>query len=486
MASAQRFPSRLLSRRFARNQEEMKSLKSTFSIFLLFLFSLGQTKAQSKEELSYQEYIQNILLFHPLAQSIKLNEQNAELQNMVSKGLLDPLFYTDFANKNFNEKEYYSTVSSKLVIPTTYGVDFVAGYNYNRGYFLNPYDNTNSDVLWNIGIEANLLQGFRNNERSIGIQQTALYAQQFLNQSKLQLNNLIYSATLEYLNWQALYQMQNIYQENLELSMEYAKQTKVLYQGGEKTAMDTEEAEIYLQKAKNELEKNSYYLLKATAGVESYLWYNSGSLKLAQNTVPQRQIPQWNIPEPNANDIANNPFLLEYQQKIALSKLEQTLKAEKLKPKLKLKYNPLFSNLNPSGFNGLQNYTFGLELTTPILFRAEKAQVQLGELKIDALEFELANKTRELEIKLENNLALQEKLKTINEISAKNIVGYKKLLDGEIELYKFGESSVFLLNKRQESYITEKIKFLETQLQLNIERLTYTFLNQTLDADPSL
>ncbi|MFT5169157.1 MAG: hypothetical protein ACI8P3_004405, partial [Saprospiraceae bacterium] len=61
-----------------------------------------------------------------------------------------------------------------------------------------------------------------------------------------------------------------------------------------------------------------------------------------------------------------------------------------------------------------------------------------------------------------------------------NVENYKRLLDGENEKFRFGESSVFLLNKRQEKYINGQIKLIEIFIKSQIEILNFLYYSNQL------
>lgn len=65
-------------------------------------------------------------------------------------------------------------------------------------------------------------------------------------------------------------------------------------------------------------------------------------------------------------------------------------------------------------------------------------------------------------------------------IAEQNVAGYKRLLDGENEKFLFGESSVFLLNKRQEKYIQSQLKVVSLLVKLGTERLNYLYYTNGL------
>ena len=90
------------------------------------------------------------------------------------------------------------------------------------------------------------------------------------------------------------------------------------------------------------------------------------------------------------------------------------------------------------------------------------------------------NKRNELQNKIESGwqqlLLLQEQLILLSN----NVENYKRLLDGENEKFNYGESSVFLLNKRQEKYINGQLKLIETYIKRQMELLNFLYFSNQL------
>src|SRR5690606_9404595 len=182
------------------------------------------------------------------------------------------------------------------------------------------------------------------------------------------------------------------------------------------------------------------------------------------------------------SSIVNHPIILASINKLSHYEIEQRLKREKLKPKLKLNYNPLLAT---SANNIIPNYSindhkFGFDFSMPLLLRSEKADILRGEIKIQEAELDIQDKTNELQNKIENSWQqqrlLQEQLTLLN----LNVENYRRLLDGEQEKYNFGESSVFLLNRRQEKYIEGRLKLIEIHIKKQIELLNFLYYSNQL------
>lgn len=116
----------------------------------------------------------------------------------------------------------------------------------------------------------------------------------------------------------------------------------------------------------------------------------------------------------------------------------------------------------------------------PLLLRSEKADIVRGEIKIQETELDIQNKTNELQNKIENSWHQQKLLQEQIALLNLNVENYRRLLDGEQEKYNFGESSVFLLNKRQEKYIDGRLKLIEIHIKQQIELLNFLYYSNQL------
>lgn len=435
--------------------------------------------------LTYQEFLKNILSFHPLAKKADLQIPLAEAAMLSARGNLDPSLRSNWNEKNFDRKLYYRQFQGEFQLPTLLGVDIVGGYENTEGIFLNPENTTDAYGLWHLGVEINLLQGLLVNERRTALQQAEVFQQISQNERALLLNNLIYNASKAYLNWQQFDAYQNVLLENIDIARTYFENTRLSFFGGEKTAMDTLEAYILFQDALNLFQKNQTVLVQVRQQVENYLWYDGNPIDLGVATNPEdyeNDILPDDISLETATLVGNHPLILSYLNKRSYFEIEQRLKREKLKPKLKVKYQPLLStsdeSIRPSV--SLADYKWGFGFSMPILNRRQRADVQQGEIKIQELILDFENKSNELANQLDNSLQQLVILQQQITLSEENLERYRLLLAGETEKFNFGESSVFLLNKRQEKYIDGQLKLIELKIKLQKELLTYLFYSNGL------
>lgn len=467
---------------------KFNSIKRIF-IFIFLISVLGTSQAQSDSiTLTHQEYVKHILLFHPIAKKADLQLKAGEAEWLLAKGNLDPIINSSWSQKNFDKKLYYRQYQGKIKVPTQYGVDVVGGYENTEGTYLNPENKTDKLGLWHLGLEANVIQGLLVNERRMAFQKAKIFQEMTENQRKIILNELLYNASKAYLKWQQYYYNQTVLKENINIAQVYLNNTKIAYSNGEKTRMDTLEAFILYQDANTIFQKNEMTLAKYRQNIENYLWYDNIPVDLQEMTQPENYTNKIYASEPNQNPtdrVNNHPLILSYINKKSYYEIEQKLKKEKLKPKLKLKYNPLLGTSDNSiapRFS-LTDFKWGFDFSMPLLLRSERANIQKGEIKIQETALDIQNKINELNNKVEASLQQQLILEQQIALSEQNLEGYQLLLEGENEKFQYGESSVFLLNKRQEKYINGRLKLIELTIKLQQERLNYYYYANRLIND---
>ncbi len=454
-------------------------------IYILFiLISInGFTQNNTNDILTYKEYIFNIISEHPIAKSARLKEKVAKAQLLGAKGGFDPTLISNIDQKQFKGKEYYTIFKNKISIPTPIGVNVTGGFENNDGVFLNPENNITGKGLWSAGLEVNVLQGLLTNARRTSLKQAKVYQNIAKNQQFQLLNKLIYNASKAYAAWQ---QYSSIYQtmiKNVELSKLYLKNTKSALKSGEKTAIDTLEANVYLQNSQIELLKYKQLLVEKKLKVENNLWLNNLPVGLQENILPENDIiPHKSDKIELTRNLDSIPAIAEKIGKKEVLILKQKLNKEKLKPKLKLKYNQLLSTKDDV-FNPMldvDNYKWGASLTLPLFFRTERGKYRESKYKVEEINYEIAYKKTEIQNKILANQQNQTAL--INQINLleKNIKGYERLLNAETLRFDYGESSMFLINKRQEKLIESELKLLSSQNKLILNYLDYLLLTNRI------
>ena len=443
-------------------------------VFLLMNISLiGQEKKDN--ELTYNEFLGYVKKYHPMVKSANLQINNAQANLMMARGGFDPKIEVDFDKKQFKDKTYYSILNSSFKIPTWYGIEVKAGFDNSEGVYLNPENTLPNKGLSSLGINLPLGQGLLINQRMADLQKAKIQLQWSHAERKLQSIEVLHAASIAYFNWK-------LYYSQVQLYKNYLKNAEVRYNGvsrlienGDKSAIDSIEAGIIVRSRKLNLEDSELKLVKSKLELSNYLWLeNNVPLEIQDSIIPEDQLGMTIQETLKTNDllipntaIENHPKINALQSKIAILEVERKLKRNNLLPKIDLGYYYLSE---PSYWNStnFENFKIGVNFSYPLFLRKERGGLQLAKFKIQDAQFtldlervQLKNKIVSQQIEI-NSLVKQRKL-----ISAL-IKDYNTLLASEERLFTFGESSLFLINSRENNLVGSQLS------ELNMENRYYT------------
>lgn len=448
----------------------MKQLTFILAISTFFTTIFAQ---ENSNILTYESFMQQVMENHPSAFRASIVQSSGEALLTQSQGAFDPKLIGNINQKYFNGEQYYSHINGGMQIPTWFGLTGEAGYSLNDGVYLNPENRLPVDGLWYAGLRIELGNGLIIDQRRAEYKKAKLYKTSSELERRILLNQLYLDATIAYRKWQQAYSELSIYQlaiNNAAIRFEAVKESALF---GERPYIDTVEASITVQNRQISLLKAQTNFENSEINLEMYLW-TEGFIPLElENTIPANGLE---IFEPSTIEqldslIANHPYLrintLEMEQK----KIDLQLKREQLKPQLTLKYNaisePINSNLIAN--YSTENYNWGATFSYPILTRNERGGLQLAKLKLE--DQQLKNKINAVEIdykvktSMNNFLLSVEQLIIMQQLVENNF----KMYDAEENLFDLGESSVFMINMRENLWLNSQIQFITSKAQRQLQ-----------------
>lgn len=455
-----------------------------FILYTLLLMSSTGTTQDSLEVLSYEEYIKIVTENHPVIVRANLLRETANGVDQMARGGFDPKIGGEWDQKAFDEKNYYTLASGGLKIPTWYGIEVKTGYNNNSGEFLNDGDFLPSAGLWNAGISIPLGKGLIIDDRRAELQKAKIFAQATEQERIIALNELVYNASIAYLEWQTSYANVAIAIEGVEIAETRFEGTKSSFINGDKAAIDTLESLISIQSRMNDRLKAEQELMNLRMLLDNYLWLDGIlPLEIQDNVRPEViDLAMW---ENEVNTIALNttemlashPELLLYDMKQRNLEVEKRLLREDLKPDLRLAYNPLLASGNngsPQTFN-IGDYKFGATFQYPILQRKSRGKIKITDVKIQNTLLDQRLKAQKIGVQLDLLLNNQGQLVDQYDLMTETIDNYRSLLQAENIKFNIGESSVFLLNSRESKLLDSQYKRVTLQKKLLKNKYSYLF-----------
>lgn len=460
----------------------------SFSLLLLILFS-GSLFGQEDKLLMFEEYMRIVKENHPVTFQAKLLTDMASSTKKIARGGFDPKIEGAWDHKSFDDKNYYSLANGALKVPTWYGIDLKAGYDRNSGEFLSSSDFLPSRGLWNAGISVPLGKGLVIDNRRAELKRADIFRNITEQEQVVMVNELYYKASAVYLNWQAASAYLDIAIEGQELAQIRFDGTRQSFINGDKPAIDTLESFISLQNRQLEVLKAEQMMDNAVIALNNYLWIDGVvPLELEDSAIPEvLDIDLFSFEVDSLAVVqdmwlANHPELLLYDYKIDNLDIDQRLAKEELKPDLRVQYNPLLAVADDALFDEFDrnNYKVGVSFAYPILQRKQRGKIDLNKLKIKDTQFEKTLKNQELQVKLDtyiNNINQTENQYTLLDTTVRN---YDRMLIAENRKFEVGESSVFLVNSRENKYLESRNKMVAAMRKLLMNRFTYLLYSARL------
>ena len=447
----------------------MKNLIRILAAVVLLLF-YQFSFAQDSLKLSHQEFLAIVKKYHPLSFKYQLQNKIAEAELIKAKGNFDPILSGKLGEKNIDGTQYYNQKNIELDIPTWYGININGAYNDLNGEKLNNSETKGG--LAQFGITVPLAKNLLYDKRRAMLDQAKFALKMTEAEQILLTNDLLLEAENTFWEWVKNHEIYNLQRKAVQINLERLALTKKTYNYGERPAIDTVEAASQLQSFQVQERDAFLNFVKSTQELQLFLWKDHQDLyEISQVIFPATSLEEHNgytdfeflVQEVESKQLNNHASLQYYFQKEKILESERRLKWQSFLPKFDFTYNffnkenyraeylPLFDN----------NFQYALKLEIPIFLRQAKAEYQIAQLKISQNQQEIQLKSREISTKIETykNEVLNYHLQI--DLTNNNLKNYQKLLKGEEIRFTSGESSLFLINARENKLIEAREKNLE-------------------------
>lgn len=449
-------------------------LNSTVVTVAFLLMSLSATASDTSRVLTRDAFLSIVKKYHPVALQASLGVDKANAALISSRGAFDPVVNADLSRKTLDGDLYYNYFSPQLVVPTWYGIELKAGVEEIVGNHVSRESTLGQTSFAGVKIKTNSI--IYDSRRATLQQAKAMVGMSKADQSTI-LNNLLLESLTAYYDWVASHQNYKVIANTLSIAEQRLKFVRTAYNQGAKPAIDTTEALAQLQNVYTMY--NDAYLTYINAGVElsNYLWHeNNIAVDWDSTIVPDvstiELLPQDEI-KPIGHFLAqlpDHPKLQSISYKIESLNIERRLKAQYLIPEISISANMLNKGYEVSRIDAPfleNNHKVGVSLNMPLLFREARGNYAQAKIKVQDANIYRSNTTRQLENKV---------MKHYNEVQnlAVQVSNYTQVYNNYIRLYRgertrfdIGESSLFLLNSRENKMLEAAQKLLKLKAKWN-------------------
>ena len=431
---------------------------------------VSRAASDSLHMLTRDAFLSIVRVYHPVVRSAALQVERAKAGIQQARGAFDPTIAAGFSSKTLDGKSYYQYFNPELSIPTWYGLELIGGVEDVRGERVNPEATVGQ--LSYAGAKLNI-SGILVDSRRATLQQAKSVAQQSEAERRLAVNNLLYDALSTYYAWQRESQTLDIINGALSNARERYRFVRIEWEGGARPAIDTVEALTQLQTI--ELQQSAAELAYANATLElsNYLWLQSGeplSLTTALRPVSTFQTASLPLLETLLASADRHPKLAALRSKQSVLDVERRLKGTYLLPKLSVKATTLSKGYsvptegNPAFLEN--NSKVAAELRLPLFLREARGAYRAAGLKLQEISLEIDAATLAIENKIRAAYNEVAALSNQLRIAQSTWTNYQRLYSGERLKFEAGESTLFILNSRQNKVIEGAQKVVELQAKL--------------------
>lgn len=425
--------------------------------------------AQAQDTLSLEAFLSAVKTYHPVAKSAALGVEIAKAEITAARGAFDPVLQNNISRKELGGLLYYDQQLSELKIPTWYGVEVVAGIESVSGQRVSSPDTKGNSSY--VGFSVPVAKGLLMDRRRADLQQAKIFQELSEQEQQAVLNDLLYEAAQAYWAWWQQYRIQALFRQAIINAQQRFRLVKTGFQIGERPAIDTVEALAQLRSFQLMEQEIALGVRNTQLDVTVFLWQANGeAYTLPQAVIPQQSSPvmlEMMQPERLLQLVQRHPELLQYRFKLEALEVERRLKFQSLLPSVYLKYNQLNKShdlMKSFTTPWLENnYRYGVSISVPLRFSEGRGEYRKAKLKIEQTELQQLNKQVSLQTKVQQYYNEWRQLAQQIILQQQAVELYAQLQRGEEIRFANGESSLFLINSREQKTLEARQKLIELE-----------------------
>ena len=424
--------------------------------------------------LSQETFLNLVRSFHPVARQAAIIVDRADANLTAARAGFDPILSVDADRKTFDGKYYYEHVNPELRIPAWYGVEIAGGLERNLGDLLNPELSRGRSTY--LGVSVPIAKNLLMDKRRAMLSQARILRDQSIWDRRLALNDLLHEAAKTYWYWVQADQTQVLMNNAVEVNRQRLRLVRSGYEQGDRPAIDTTEALTQLQAFQLALNEATLNLAKARLELSDYLWKtNDEPWYLPPGIRPDSTSMAVSLLAGMTPELAGtletalreHPKLKILDYKLRSLEVERQLKFQDLLPKVDLKYNLLskgYATPLHAGIEPFRNdFKFGLGVAMPLRLSQGRGLYREARLKIRETRLGQSQTVWEIENKIRYQHAALLQLRDQWLQALDYVRNHEQLYKGEELKFRLGESTLFLVNSRENKLLEAREKLVSVR-----------------------
>lgn len=422
--------------------------------------------------LTFENFITYVRNNYPDIISAKLEKQIASSKRLEAQGAFDPSINSRNFYNHFNSSSAPGVDQSAFTSDTSFdiltrqGARFGLGAKYAEGDIKTPISPTGDTGEYYIKLQIPLLRDSINNSSNIKEKSAKLneiIADFLLYRSQLMITG---SAANAYWDWVAAKRTWDV-----ESGLRDLINGQVAFVGeqsnlGNLPQIATVEAERELQSRIGKVNSSLRILQNSTINLSKFLWNQNGHpcamplpSQVPEFINPPKAITMEELQEAKLRSLATRPEFKAIDLTREISRLEHKLAKNQILPRLDAYLNQGIETGQDSIGPTLEA---GINLSLPLRVRSAKGQMQQAEFKIKQLNLQERQLIQNVFMEIEDTAS------QINTAYSRYIAANseyqlsQKLEDAEREIFAQGDSTLFVVIRRQRDTVVAKTELIKT------------------------
>lgn len=458
-------------------EKELAKFKS--SIFV----PSEEIQIKEGEVILYEDFISVVRANHPDIIAANLEKQIASSRRLETQGAFDPSinsrnFYQRFnSTSNVGEEQTTFTSDTSLDFLTRYGADVSLGAKFAQGDIVTPISPTGDAGEYFVQLQVPLLRDAIYNSANVREKSAKLnevIADFLLYRAKL---GTLSAATKSFWDWVASKHILDIENNLLKLLDDQVDFVQEQADLGNLPQIDVIEAEREYQRRQAKVQSALRSNQESSIDISKYIWTDDGvpySIPKASQVQEELPTPVGLIPddiqEAKLTALEKRPEFKAVDLSREISVLERKLAKNQMLPQL----DAFINSGVESGDDSIgSTFQAGVLLSLPLRVRTAKGQMQQAELSIQKLNLQERQLIQNVFLEIED-LASQIDTSYERYIAAKeNYELSQKLEEGERDRFELGDSTLFLVIRRQRATVEAYIDLISTISDYSVAKTNF-------------
>ncbi|MCS6807945.1 MAG: TolC family protein [Bacteroidota bacterium] len=427
------------------------------------VFSLPVLSASTPDTLTLRQFLRSVLDTHPLLQSaaFERNIADAELQNAL--GSFDPVIRAGYdlkyeGSQATPDKINHLVADVELPLNTLFGPKLFAGFARGIGTSLNPEFRTPSVGQTFLGFSVPLWSGVATDRRRTNLEKARLRPLLADANQRLEQNNLLRAAALQYWTWSEALEQLHIAEQVLMIAVQRAEFIASRARRGEVAALDSVEAMQEVERRRGDVYRARRFLEQASIDASIFFWTEAG-LPRPLTQFPQRlpELPRLDstqvlLDRVRAMTLRPEMQRLDFNQQSTV--LDLNLAQEGQKPFIEAKTQWMYY---PES-NIADNFKLGLNFHLPVFFRSAQAQTDLLSISLERIRLQTAQTSRVITADIDNAISALQRAAERVEAAEKEANYAVRMEEGERKRFLAGETALLIVNLRERATAEARVR----------------------------